>query len=89
MSSKGRKELDELTARTGGASYYPAGVDQIEAVVVELARQIRQQYTIGYTPTHQALDGSYRTIRVEARGAERLRVRTRPGYRASPNPATE
>jgi Ca-activated chloride channel family protein len=86
-AKQGRKELDELTARTGGAAYYPAGVDEIDAVVVELARQIRQQYTIGYTPTNQALDGSYRTIRVEARGAERLIVRTRAGYRASAAPS--
>ena len=83
-SKQGRKELDQLTAPTGGASYYPAGGDEIETVVLELARQIRQQYTIGYTPTNQALDGSYRAIRVEARGAERLVVRTRAGYRASP-----
>jgi Ca-activated chloride channel homolog len=82
-SKQGRRELDELTAPTGGASYYPAGGDEIETVVLELARQIRQQYTIGYTPTNQALDGSYRAIRVETRGAERLVVRTRAGYRAS------
>jgi Ca-activated chloride channel family protein len=85
-AKQGRKELDDLTARTGGASYYPADVDEIHSVVLELAHQIRQQYTIGYTPTNQALDGSYRTIRVEARGAERLVVRTRAGYRASASP---
>jgi VWFA-related protein len=82
-AKQGRKELDELTARTGGASYYPADVDQIRAVIVELARQIRQQYLIGYTPTDQAFDGRYRTIRVEAKGIGRLFVHTRAGYRAS------
>jgi VWFA-related protein len=83
-AKQGRRELDELTARTGGASYYPADVDQIDSVVVELAHQIRQQYIIGYTPPDQALDGSYRTIRVEVSGAGRVAVRTRAGYRASP-----
>lgn len=84
-SKDGRKELNELTARTGGAAYYPDNVDQVETAVLDLARQIRQQYTIGYTPINQKLDGSYRTIRVEARGAERLNVRTRAGYRALPS----
>jgi VWFA-related protein len=84
-SKQGRKELEDLTARTGGVAYFPAAIDQIETVVLDLARQIRQQYTIGYTPTNQALDGSYRTIRVDAAGAasgEHFMVRTRPGYRA-------
>jgi VWFA-related protein len=83
-AKQGRKELDDLTGRTGGAAYYPADVDQIQSVVLDLAHQIRQQYTVGYTPINQALDGSYRTIRVEARGRERLVVRTRAGYRAAP-----
>jgi Ca-activated chloride channel homolog len=79
----GHHELDQLTERTGGLAYYPDTIDQIEAVAVEIARQIRNQYTIAYTPLNQALDGSYRTIRVEARGPDRLVVRTRAGYRAT------
>ena len=87
-SKQGRQELDRLSIATGGAAYYPAGIDQIESVALDLARQIRQQYTIGYTPTNQVLDGTYRTIRVEADthgGSARLSVRTRAGYRADPN----
>lgn len=83
----GRKALDALTERTGGAVYYPATLDQIDAVAVALAHQIRTQYTIAYAPTHQMLDGAYRRIRVEAKGRERLVVRTRAGYRAKPQPA--
>jgi Ca-activated chloride channel family protein len=79
----GRHELDQLTVRTGGVAYYPASIDQIDSVALDLARQIRNQYTIAYAPSNQALDGSYRSIRVEARaGSERFVVRTRPGYRA-------
>jgi Ca-activated chloride channel family protein len=88
-AKQGRKELEDLTARTGGVAYYPADADQIETVAVDLAKQIRRQYTIGYTPTNQALDNTYRTVRVEADGgarAGRLTVRTRPGYRASRTP---
>jgi len=83
--AEGRKELDEITARTGGVAYYPSDVDQIDAAALTIARQIRQQYTIGYTPTNAALDGTYRAIEVRAisrNRSERLRVRTRAGYRA-------
>jgi VWFA-related protein len=80
---RGRRELDEITDKTGGLAYYPAGIDDMEAVALEIARQIRNQYTIAYEPTNQALDGSYRTIRVAVAGPEHMSVRTRPGYLAT------
>ena len=80
---QGRHELDDLADRTGGVAYYPAGIDQIDAVALEIARQIRNQYTIAYAPLNQSLDGTYRTIRVTVSAPERLSVRTRAGYRAT------
>jgi Ca-activated chloride channel homolog len=79
----GRHELGALTERTGGVAYYPQSIDQIESVAVALARQIRNQYTIAYSPLNQALDGSYRTIRLTVTGSDRFVVHTRPGYRAT------
>jgi VWFA-related protein len=79
-----RHELDRLTAATGGVAYYPAGIDEVESVVLDIARQIRMQYTLAYAPLNQALDGSYRTIHVTASGPERFVVHTRAGYRAAP-----
>ena len=88
---QGRHELDQLADRTGGIAYYPADVDQIDAVALEIARQIRNQYTIAYAPLNQALDGTYRAIRVAVSGPAHLSVRARAGYRATrllhPNPA--
>ena len=81
---QGRHELDQLADRTGGVAYYPAGIDDIGPVALEIARQIRNQYTIGYAPLNQRLDGTYRTIRVAVSGRERLSVRTRAGYLATP-----
>jgi VWFA-related protein len=81
----GRKELEEITGRTGGTAYFPSDSDHVGTAAVDIARQIRQQYTIGYTPTDAALDGTYRAIEVHATSptrSERLTVRTRSGYRA-------
>jgi VWFA-related protein len=80
----GRHELTEMTERTGGMVYFPASIEQIEAVAVNLAHQIRNQYTIGYAPLNQALDGSYRGIQVSVSGSDRYTVHTRSGYRALP-----
>src|SRR6185295_18599314 len=47
---QGRHELDRLADRTGGTTYYPASIDEIGPVAAEIARQIRNQYTIAYVP---------------------------------------
>jgi Ca-activated chloride channel family protein len=84
---RGRRELDLLTKRTGGVAYYP-DIGQIHATALEIARQVRNQYTIVYKPTNQTLDGSYRAIRVQVRAPEHLTVLTRQGYRATAGSTT-
>jgi VWFA-related protein len=83
-SGHGRQELDEMTGETGGLAYYPRSTEEAGRMAVELARRIRSQYTIAYSPANQALDGSYRKIRVRAAGPGHLSVKTRAGYRADP-----
>ena len=83
QAKDGRRELDALTRPTGGVAAYPGTPDEIDETALDLARQIRRQYTIAYAPINQALDGTYRRIRVEARGTEPLTVRTRVGYVAA------
>ena len=81
-ADRGREELDALCAETGGLAYYPRATEDAAAIALDLAHQIRSQYTIGYSPANQSLDGSYRKIRVVAKGPGHLSVRTRAGYRA-------
>ena len=49
----------------------------------EIARDIRNQYTIAYSPAVQALDGSYRQIKVTVDAPGKPTVRTRSGYYAT------
>jgi VWFA-related protein len=84
MAHQGRDELDHLVELAGGRAYYPASIDGIHDTVQDVAHEIRTQYTIAYTPTNQALDGSYRSIRVKVAAAGGASVRTRPGYWATP-----
>jgi Ca-activated chloride channel homolog len=83
-SKRARKALDELAERSGGLSYSPSSIDEVQAVALDIARQIRHQYTVAYAPVDQRLDGSYRAIQVRVSGRERYVVRTRAGYRATP-----
>jgi Ca-activated chloride channel homolog len=82
-AKEGRHELDAITQPTGGVAEYPSTLAEVDDVALDLAHQIRRQYTLAYTPTNQALDGTYRKIRVEVRGPEPMTVRTRTGYVAA------
>jgi Ca-activated chloride channel family protein len=81
-----RKALQELSDQTGGIAFFPKSLDQVDAIAGEVARDIRQQYIIGYHPSKPISAGGYRSIRVvaKARGFGKLTVRTREGYFAQP-----
>jgi VWFA-related protein len=79
-----------MTTASGGLSYYPKDLTDVDKIALQVAHEIRNQYTIGYTPTLQALDGSFRSIKVTVSGAGRSAlVRTRTGYYATPDTETK
>jgi Ca-activated chloride channel family protein len=89
-AKKAKRALDEMTAASGGLSYYPKDLTDVDKIALQVAHEIRNQYTIGYTPTLQALDGSFRSIKVMVSGAGRSAlVRTRTGYYATPDTETK
>jgi Ca-activated chloride channel homolog len=77
---KAKQALTALAEASGGMSYYPKDLAQINAIVADLAREIRNQYTLAYAPTNQATDKTFRKINVVVNGHGRLVVRTRNGY---------
>ncbi|MBI4892519.1 MAG: VWA domain-containing protein [Acidobacteria bacterium] len=81
---KAQRAIDALTKASGGASYYPGEVTEVESIAQQVAHDIRNQYVIAYSPLNQNLDGTYRTIRVTANNKQ-YTVRTRTGYYASPD----
>ena len=84
-ASKAKRALRELTSSTGGLAFYPKDVNDVKMLAVQIARDIRNQYTIAYSPTEQQLDGSYRQIRVTVNAPGKPEVRTRSGYYATPD----
>jgi len=83
VARRAHQELARLTELSGGVAYYASLPEELDAAALGIARQIRSQYTIGFVPSERSLDGSYRQLRLEARGPERLYVQTRAGYRAT------
>jgi Ca-activated chloride channel homolog len=77
--------LKNIAHATGGEAFLPNATSEVVPICKRIAEDIRNQYTIGYVPTNQNLDDTYRTIRITATGShhERYKVRTRAGYIAS------
>jgi len=76
-----RKELREMTNKTGGRLYQVKDLGKLEPVYSEIAGEIRTQYSLGYYPINEKHDGKYRTLRVEVKRPGYV-GQTRPGYRA-------
>jgi Ca-activated chloride channel family protein len=80
-----KRALTELTTESGGLSFYPKAVAEVDKITLEVAHEIRNQYTIAYSPINQAMDGSFRQIKVTVNAAGHPLVRTRTGYYATPD----
>jgi Ca-activated chloride channel family protein len=84
-AKRATRALNAIAEATGGKSYYPKELKEVEGICQQVARDIRSQYIIQYSPKILALDGSFRTIRVVANGPNHPVVRTRSGYYATPD----
>lgn len=69
-----------LGASTG--IYSATRLIQLAESLEAIGRELNEQYSIGYTPTNDHLDGTYRTIRVVAR-RKGIELRWKPGYFAT------
>ena len=75
--------LKKLSEATGGESYFPKSLDEVESTCRQIARDIRNQYTLVYRPSNLRKDGTFRNVRVDAfqpHSKNKLVVRTKPGY---------
>jgi VWFA-related protein len=60
-------------------------VSDVERIAAQVARDIRNQYTIAYSPQNQSMDGSFRQIKVIVKASGNPSVRARSGYYATPD----
>jgi Ca-activated chloride channel homolog len=79
---RAKRALEMLANETGGISFFPKNLAQVDEIAGEVAKDIREQYTIGYHSTKPVSQGGFRAIHVEAKakGYNKLIVRTKTGY---------
>jgi VWFA-related protein len=79
-----KRALQTLTTASGGVAFLPKDLASVEQLALEVAHEIRNQYTITYSPHVQQLDGSFRQIKVVVAARGNPTARTRTGYYATP-----
>ena len=76
-----REQLTALAGPTGGTVYESKMFIELEQAAERIAREIRSQYVLTYTPANQALNGKVRkiTVKVDPPDKKKVTVRTRSG----------
>jgi VWFA-related protein len=62
-----REKLQEIAARTGGESYFPEHVGELDAEYRRILENLRRRYVISYTSTNSVHDGAWRTVEIRSR----------------------
>jgi Ca-activated chloride channel homolog len=90
-SDQARYALETLSQQTGGVAYFPRSMDEVRQIAAQVAKDIREQYVVDYHSSRPFSQGGYRSVRVEAYAPHRgtLYVRTKKGYFAQPQSATQ
>ena len=83
--SKGFHEAEfvmrQLAQETGGRSFFPSKIDDLNGVYAEIADELASQYTLGYSSKNGKRDGAYRRIVVQV-NRQNVMPRTKRGYYA-------
>ena len=78
----GKKILERISKETGGGFFEASKKHPIEEVYDHIQEELRNQYSIGYTPDPPAPGGEFRNIRLTVKQKD-LIVQCREGYYAT------
>ena len=85
LQTKGFREAEfvmkTLALETGGRSFFPTKIDDLNNVYSQIADELASQYTIGYTSKNPRHDGAWRRIDVRV-SRQNVAARTKRGYYA-------
>jgi VWFA-related protein len=80
----GGGEMEKLAKETGGRVIEVGNkYEKLKEGFDQIAKELRSQYNIGYTPTNSKLDGSFRKVEIKANSKE-YKIQSRNGYYAIP-----
>jgi Ca-activated chloride channel homolog len=90
--TEGDEILKNLAEETGGRAFFPYHVDDLNQSFQDIGDELRNQYTVTYSPSNFIANGKYHRIKIEIPNHNGYQVRARRGYFAksrtnAPKPA--
>jgi len=76
----GDEILKDIAEETGGRAFFPYHVDDLNQSFQDIGDELRNQYTITYSPTNFVDNGKYHRIKIEIPNHNGYQVRARRGY---------
>jgi VWFA-related protein len=77
----GKKILERISKQTGGRLFEVSQKQPVEQTYDQIQQELRNQYSLGYTPDRTAAGAGYHTIRVTTKHKDEV-VQARDGYYA-------
>lgn len=78
-----RKTLTLLADESGGLYYKARKIKDLNDVYDQVIEDLGKVYSLGYRPTNEKRDGSWRTVKISIPKHPDLQAKTRPGYYAN------
>jgi VWFA-related protein len=78
-----RKTLALLAQESGGLYYTARKFEDLNGVYDQVINDLGKVYSLGYKPTNEKRDGSWRRVQIQMANRPDLSARSRPGYYAN------
>jgi VWFA-related protein len=75
-----RRQLGQLAEASGTVLYSASELKHLDKVYEQVIHDLGTVYSIGYRPTNEAKDGSWRAVAVKVPSHQELTARTKSGY---------
>jgi VWFA-related protein len=81
---RSRHQLEEIVDLSGGQSYFPGSLDELDGMYQQIRDDLETRYSLGYVSSDMATDGAWRSVSVTLSDArpdlQELTIRVRGGY---------
>lgn len=78
----GKKVLREISEKTGASYHEYSTKKPLDEIYSEIEEELRNQYSLGYTPDRPETETGFRKITLTLSGSKKYQVRAREGYYA-------
>ncbi|HKO98804.1 MAG TPA: VWA domain-containing protein [Pyrinomonadaceae bacterium] len=78
-----RKTLTRLADESGGLYYKAKKIEDLDGVYGQVIADLGKIYSLGYKPSNDKRDGTWRTVKIQVPTLPDVSTRARPGYYAN------